>query len=64
MRARDMIRARAKREPAFCDALYEECQHALREGKAEVAEHILREYLDLPDAAVREAMAGLVAEAG
>ena len=64
MRARDMIRARAKREPAFYGALYEECQDALREGKAEVAEHILREYLELPDAAVREAMAGLVAEAG
>lgn len=64
MRARDMIRARAKREPAFRDALYQECQHALRDGKPDVAEHILSEYLELPETAVREAMAGLVAEVG
>ena len=64
MRARDMIRARAKREPASRDALYEECQQALRDGKSDVAEHILREYLELPEPAVRAAMAGVSAEVG
>ena len=64
MRARDMIRSRAKRDPAFRDALYQESQHALRNGKADVAEHILREYLEMPESTVREAMASSVTEVG
>ncbi len=64
MRARDMIRARAKRDPAFRDALHQECQHALRDGKPDVAEHILREYLEMPELAVRAAIAGSIAEVG
>ena len=56
MRASDMIRARARREPAFRDALYTECQQAIRNDKADVAEYILREYLELPESAVREAL--------
>ena len=59
MRARDMIRSRARRDSAFRDALYAECEQALRNGKADVAEHILRGYLELPESAVREAMAGV-----
>lgn len=56
MRASEMIRARARRDPAFRDALYTECQQAIRNGKADVARHILREYLELPESAVREAL--------
>ncbi len=56
MRASDMIRARARREPAFRDALYTECQEAMRNGRADVAEYILREYLELPESAVRETL--------
>ena len=56
MRASDMIRTRARREPAFRDALYTECQEAMLNGRADVAEYILREYLELPESAVREAL--------
>ena len=56
MRATEMIRARIKKEPAFRDALYEECQQELQDGNREVAEHILREYLELPEEEVREIM--------
>ena len=64
MRAKDMIRARVQKEPAFQDALYEECQQALRDGNRDVAEHILREYLELPEAKVLEIIGNVPAETG
>ena len=64
MRAKDMIRARVKKEPAFRDALYEECRRELHDGKRDVAEHILREYLELPDDQVREIMGSVPVKAG
>ena len=64
MRARDMIRARARRDPAFRDALHQECQRALRDGKPDVAEHILREYLKMPEAEVRQIMADETVKTG
>ena len=64
MRAKDMIRARVKKEPGFRDALYEECQRELRDGRLEVAEHIMREYLELPEDQVREALRDLPSRAG
>ena len=64
MRATEMIRARIKKEPAFRDALYEECQQELQDGNREVAEHILREYLELPEAKVLEIIGNVPAETG
>ena len=64
MRAREMIRARVKKEPAFRDALYEECQQALQSGNRDIAEHILREYLELPEAKVLEIIGNVPAETG
>lgn len=64
MRASEMIRARAKREPAFRTALYEESLQELRDGKPDVTEHMLREYLELTEAEIREIMASVSAKAG
>ena len=64
MRAKDMIRARVKKDPGFRDALYEECQQELRDGRRDVAEHILREYLELPEDQVREVMGNAPVRAG
>ena len=51
----DIARARTR---------WRESLHALRNGKPDVAEHILREYLEVPDLAVREAMASSITEVG
>ena len=64
MRASEMIRARARQEPAFRNALHEECLRELRDGKPDVAEHMLREYLELPEEEVRSIMDSAAARAG
>ena len=64
MRSSEMIRARARREPAFQEALYQECVRELHDGNPTVAEHMMREYLEMPETGVRQIMADVSAKTG
>ena len=43
---KDTVRARAKHDPAFREALLKEAEELLRAGDLEVCQAVLRDYID------------------